>query len=191
MTNLERVKRGKNQLPLEMSAMVQLIKPAAGCNELRVSPGAMAEQRSVCNAFKSAKNQTIVFAGGSRSGNMLAAEAIAVQSGKDLMRINLSAVVSKFIGETEKNLNRVFDSARKGDAILFFDEADALFGKRTEVKDSHDRYANVEVSYLIKRMESHHGLIIFAVQDTRSVDVELQRRVSNVIDLSGSGSGSE
>ena len=188
MTNLKRVKRGKNQLPLDMNSMVQLIKPVASHNDLSFSPSAIAELRSVCNAFKSGKNQTIVFAGGSRSGNMLAAEAIAVQSGKDLMRIDLSAVVSKFIGETEKNLNRVFDSALKADAILFFDEADALFGKRTEVKDSHDRYANVEVSYLKKRIESHHGLTIFAVEDKRSIDVEFQQRVSNVIDLSGSGS---
>ena len=92
----------------------------------------------------------------------VAAEVIANDLRFNLYRIDLSAVVSKYIGETEKNLRRLFDAAEDGGAILFFDEADALFGKRTEVEDSHDRYANAEVAHLLERIESHDGLVILA-----------------------------
>ena len=95
-----------------------------------------------------------LFAGDSGTGKTMAAEVIANELGLDLYRIDLSAVVSKYIGETEKNLRRLFDAAEDGGAILFFDEADALFGKRSEVKDSHDRYANIEINYLLQRMEA-------------------------------------
>ena len=97
---------------------------------------------------------TALFAGESGTGKTMAAEVIAHELRLDLYRIDLSAVVSKYIGETEKNLRRLFDAAEDGGAILFFDEADALFGKRSEVKDSHDRYANIEVNYLLQRMEA-------------------------------------
>ena len=95
-----------------------------------------------------------LFAGASGTGKTMAAEVLADELRLDLYRIDLSQVVSKYIGETEKNLRRVFDAAEEGGAMLLFDEADALFGKRSEVKDSHDRYANIEVSYLLQRMES-------------------------------------
>ena len=95
-----------------------------------------------------------LFAGESGTGKTMAAEVLANELRPDLYRIDLSAVVSKYIGETEKNLRRLFDAAEDGGAILFFDEADALFGKRSEVKDSHDRYANIEINYLLQRMES-------------------------------------
>ena len=100
----------------------------------------------------------------------MAAEVLASDLGLDLYRIDLSGVVSKYIGETEKNLRRIFDAAEASGAILFFDEADALFGKRTEVKDSHDRYANIEINYLLQRMEDYHGLAILAtnLQDRTS-----------------------
>ena len=103
-----------------------------------------------------------LFAGESGTGKTMAAEVIADELGLDLYRIDLSAVVSKYIGETEKNLRRLFDAAEDGGAILFFDEADALFGKRSEVKDSHDRYANIEINYLLQRMEAYRGLAILA-----------------------------
>ena len=95
-----------------------------------------------------------LFAGPSGTGKTLAAEVLAGELRLDLYRIDLASVVSKYIGETEKNLRRLFDAAEGGGAILLFDEADALFGKRSEVKDSHDRYANIEVSYLLQRMEA-------------------------------------
>src|SRR6266540_3531214 len=94
----------------------------------------------------------------SGTGKTMAAEVLARELDLDLYRIDLSQVVSKYIGETEKNLRRLFDAAEAGAAILLFDEADALFGKRSEVKDSHDRYANIEVSYLLQRMEAYRGL---------------------------------
>jgi SpoVK/Ycf46/Vps4 family AAA+-type ATPase len=100
----------------------------------------------------------VLFSGGSGTGKTLAAEVLAAELALDLYRIDLSSVVSKYIGETEKNLRRVFDAAEDSGAILLFDEADALFGKRSEVKDSHDRYANIEVSYLLQRMEAYSGL---------------------------------
>ncbi len=101
-----------------------------------------------------------LFAGPSGTGKTMAGEVLANELRLDLYRIDLSQVVSKYIGETEKNLRRVFDAAEGGAAILLFDEADALFGKRSEVKDSHDRYANIEVGYLLQRMEAYRGLAI-------------------------------
>jgi SpoVK/Ycf46/Vps4 family AAA+-type ATPase len=95
----------------------------------------------------------------------------------DLFRIDLSQVVSKYIGETEKNLRRVFDSAEAGGAILLFDEADALFGKRSEVKDSHDRYANIEVSFLLQRMETYCGLAILTTNRKEALDGAFLRRL--------------
>src|SRR4029453_6686369 len=103
---------------------------------------------------------SVLFAGPSGTGKTMAAEVIANALELVLYRIDLSQVVSKYIGETEKSLRRVFDAAEDGGAILLFDEADALFGKRSEVKDSHDRYANIEVSYLLQRMEAYRGLAI-------------------------------
>src|SRR5262249_11296310 len=101
-----------------------------------------------------------LFSGPSGTGKTMAAEVIANERRLDLYRIDLRAMASKYSGETEKNLRRVFDAAEEGGAILLFDEADALFGKRSEVKDSHDRYANIEVSYLLQRVDAYRGLAI-------------------------------
>ena len=122
-----------------------------------------------------------LFAGESGTGKTLAAEVLARELQLDLYRIDLSAVVSKYIGETEKNLRRVFDAAEDSGAILLFDEADALFGKRSEVKDSHDRYANIEVSYLLQRMESYRGLAILTTNLKAALDVAFQRRLRFVV----------
>ena len=107
----------------------------------------------------------------------LARVDIARELGLDLYKIDLSAVVSKYIGETEKNLRRLFDAAEDGGAILFFDEADALFGKRSEVKDSHDRYANIEVNYLLQRMEGFRGVAILATNMKAALDAAFLRRL--------------
>ncbi|PKO82241.1 MAG: ATP-binding protein [Betaproteobacteria bacterium HGW-Betaproteobacteria-13] len=122
-----------------------------------------------------------LFAGESGTGKTLAAEVLANTLQLDLYRIDLSAVVSKYIGETEKNLRKVFDAAEDCGAILLFDEADALFGKRTEVKDSHDRYANIEVSYLLQRMESYHGLAILTTNLKSSLDSAFTRRLRFIV----------
>ncbi len=124
---------------------------------------------------------TALFAGDSGTGKTMAAEVLARELMLDLYRIDLSAVVSKYIGETEKNLRRVFDAAEESGAILLFDEADALFGKRSEVKDSHDRYANIEVSYLLQRMEAYRGLAILTTNLKSSLDVAFMRRLRFVV----------
>ncbi|MGP1383377.1 MAG: ATP-binding protein [Thainema sp.] len=122
-----------------------------------------------------------LFAGGSGTGKTLSAEVLANDLNLDLYRIDLSSIVSKYIGETEKNLRRVFDAAEGGGVILLFDEADALFGKRSDVKDSHDRYANMEVSYLLQRMESYQGLAILTTNLKRSIDQAFLRRIRFVV----------
>jgi hypothetical protein len=122
-----------------------------------------------------------MFAGESGTGKTLAAEVLGNALSLDVYRIDLSAVVSKYIGETEKNLRRVFDAAEGGGVILLFDEADALFGKRTEVKDSHDRHANIEVSYLLQRMEAYRGLAILTTNLKASLDKAFLRRIRFVV----------
>ncbi len=124
---------------------------------------------------------SVLFSGESGTGKTMAAEVIANDLGLSLFRIDLSAVVSKYIGETEKNLRRVFDAAEEGGAILFFDEADALFGKRSEVKDSHDRYANIEINYLLQRMEAYRGLAILATNMKSALDPAFVRRLRFVV----------
>ncbi|MEG4230787.1 ATP-binding protein [Microcoleus sp. Pol11C3] len=124
-----------------------------------------------------------LFAGESGTGKTMAAEVIAQDLRLNLYRIDLSAVVSKYIGETEKNLRRLFDAAEDGGAILFFDEADALFGKRSEVKDSHDRYANIEINYLLQRLEAYRGLAILATNIKSAMDAAFVRRLRFMVDF--------
>jgi hypothetical protein len=124
---------------------------------------------------------SVLFSGESGTGKTLAAEVLANDLRLDLYRIDLSAMVSKYIGETEKNLRRVFDAAQASGAILLFDEADALFGKRSEVKDSHDRYANIEVSYLLQRMEEYRGLAILTTNLKGALDTAFQRRLQFIV----------
>jgi len=124
-----------------------------------------------------------LFAGESGTGKTMAAEVLANHLHMNLYRIDLSAVVSKYIGETEKNLRRLFDAAEDGGAILFFDEADALFGKRSEVKDSHDRYANIEINYLLQRIEAYRGLAILATNMKQALDQAFLRRLRFVVNL--------
>jgi hypothetical protein len=134
----------------------------------------------------SAKNRrglgiSALFSGESGTGKTLAAEVLAAELGLDLYRIDLSAVVSKYIGETEKNLRQVFDAAEEGGVLLLFDEADALFGKRGDVKDSHDRYSNIEVGYLLQRMEAYQGLAILTTNLKSSIDRAFQRRLRFIV----------
>jgi len=126
---------------------------------------------------------TALFAGESGTGKTMAAEVIANDLQLNLYRIDLSAVVSKYIGETEKNLSKLFNAAEGGGAILFFDEADALFGKRSEVKDSHDRYANIEINYLLQRMEAFSGLAILATNMKSALDKAFMRRLRFIVNL--------
>jgi SpoVK/Ycf46/Vps4 family AAA+-type ATPase len=124
-----------------------------------------------------------LFIGPSGTGKTLAAEVIAHALEFDLLKIDLSAVVSKYIGETEKNLQRVFDSADRADCILFFDEADALFGKRSEIKDAHDRYANIEVNFLLQRLEEYQGVAILASNLAQNIDEAFARRLQFTVEF--------
>lgn len=124
-----------------------------------------------------------LFAGDSGTGKTMAAEVLANDLRLDLFRVDLSAVVSKYIGETEKNLRRLFDAAEGGGVILFFDEADALFGRRSEVKDSHDRYANVEINYLLQRLEAYRGIAILATNQRSALDEAFVRRLRFIIEF--------
>jgi SpoVK/Ycf46/Vps4 family AAA+-type ATPase len=119
---------------------------------------------------------TALFTGAPGTGKTMAAQVLGHDLGLDLFRVDLSRVMSKYIGETEKNLSRLFDEARASGAILFFDEADALFGKRTEVKDAHDRYANLEIGFLLQRMEEHTGTTILATNRFGDLDEAFTRR---------------
>jgi SpoVK/Ycf46/Vps4 family AAA+-type ATPase len=129
------------------------------------------------------KGLNMLFAGPSGTGKTMAAEIMAGELGLDLYKIDLSTVVSKYIGETEKNLARIFAEAETSDAILLFDEADALFGKRSEVKDSHDRYANIEINYLLQKMEEHEGVVILATNFRKNMDDAFVRRMHFTVDF--------
>jgi AAA+ superfamily predicted ATPase len=129
------------------------------------------------------KGLSALFAGESGTGKTMAADIIAGELGQDLYKIDLSMLVSKYIGETEKNLNRVFSEAETSNAILFFDEADAIFGKRSEVKDSHDRYANIEISYLLQRMETYDGVVILASNLRGNLDEAFTRRLHYIVEF--------
>jgi SpoVK/Ycf46/Vps4 family AAA+-type ATPase len=125
----------------------------------------------------------ILFAGASGTGKTMTAAVIANGLGLELYRIDLASVVSKYIGETEKNLDRIFEAARRSNGILLFDEADALLGKRSEVKDAHDRYANIEVAYLLQKMEEHDGVVILATNLSKNLDQAFARRMHYVVDF--------
>jgi hypothetical protein len=129
------------------------------------------------------KGLTALFSGPSGTGKTMAAGILARSLGLDMYKIDLSGVVSKYIGETEKNLSRIFEEARTANAILFFDEADALFGKRSEVKDAHDRYANIEISYLLQKMEEYDGVAILATNLSQNLDEAFSRRMQFVLEF--------
>jgi len=180
-----------------LEGLAQHIEPAAGWDDLILPEAQKAILRQITVQLRhrltvhdrwgfAAKNTrglgiSALFEGESGTGKTMAAEVLANELHLELFRIDLSAVVSKYIGETEKNLARVFDAAEDRGAILLFDEADALFGKRSEVKDSHDRYANIEVSYLLQRMEAYRGLAILTSNQKAALDSAFQRRLRFVI----------
>jgi SpoVK/Ycf46/Vps4 family AAA+-type ATPase len=129
------------------------------------------------------KGLIALFTGPSGTGKTLSAEIMANELGLDLYKVDLSIVVSKYIGETEKNLSRVFQEAQDSNAILFFDEADALFGKRSEIKDAHDRYANIEINYLLQQVEEYEGAIILASNMKKNIDEAFLRRLHFAIEF--------
>ncbi|HEX5965114.1 MAG TPA: AAA family ATPase [Pyrinomonadaceae bacterium] len=166
-----------------------LVLPDEQMNLMRQIAGQVRDRHKVYLEWGFARSMnrgfgiSALFAGESGTGKTMAAEVIANDLQLNLYRIDLSAVVSKYIGETEKNLRRLFDAAERGGTILFFDEADALFGKRSEVKDSHDRYANIEINYLLQRMEAFSGLAILATNMKSALDAAFSRRLRFVLDF--------
>jgi SpoVK/Ycf46/Vps4 family AAA+-type ATPase len=124
-----------------------------------------------------------LFVGLPGTGKTMAAEIVAADLGYDLYRIDLSAVVSKYVGETEKNLETIFRAAEQGEVVLLFDEADALFGKRSEVRDAHDRYANIEVAYLLQRLETYSGVAILTSNLNGNLDEAFLRRLDAIVEF--------
>jgi hypothetical protein len=183
----------RNQTRSRMDDLAQRLEPGAGWGDLVLPARQLATLREIAvHVRQRAKvygawgfdrggarglGISALFAGPSGTGKTMAAEVLANELALDLYRVDLSRVVSKYIGETEKNLRRIFDAAESGSAILLFDEADALFGKRSEVKDSHDRYANVEISYLLQRMECYRGLAILTTNMKSALDPAFLRRI--------------
>jgi len=182
-----------------LATLARKITPRVGWEDIVLPPDRIVQLREICNHMKyrhkvfsewgferklvSSKGLMALFAGPSGTGKTMAAEIIAGELGLDLYKIDLSSVISKFIGETEKNLARIFDEAESANAVLFFDEADALFGKRSEVKDSHDRYANIEVGYLLQRIEEYEGIAILATNFRRNMDEAFVRRLQFTVDF--------
>jgi hypothetical protein len=187
----------REQARIALDGLAQHIEPAARWDDIVLPPAqvhtlraivAQVRQRArVCDAWGFARKGarglglSTLFSGPSGTGKTMAAEVLARELDLDLYRIDLSGMVSKYIGETEKNLRRVFDAADQSGAILLFDEADALFGKRSEVRDSHDRYANIEVSYLLQRVEAYRGLAILTTNMKHALDTAFVRRLRFIV----------
>ncbi|MEQ8959533.1 MAG: ATP-binding protein, partial [Coleofasciculus sp. C2-GNP5-27] len=177
----------------KLSKLAQKVTPHYQWNDIILPTDQLQILREICNTLKyraliyedwgfdrklaMGKGLNVFFAGLPGTGKTMAADIIAGELGLDLYKIDLSSVVSKYIGETEKNLSRIFDEAQTSNAILFFDEADSLFGKRSEVRDSHDRYANIEISYLLQRMEAYQGMVILATNLQGNLDDAFIRRM--------------
>jgi SpoVK/Ycf46/Vps4 family AAA+-type ATPase len=177
----------------KLSNLATKINPHYNWSDIILPPEQMQMLREICNSVKYrtliydewgfdgklalGKGVNVFFAGLPGTGKTMSAGIIAGELGLALYKIDLSSVVSKYIGETEKNLSSIFDEAQTSNAILFFDEADALFGKRSEVRDSHDRYANIEVSYLLQRIEEYQGVVILATNLRKNMDDAFIRRM--------------
>jgi len=189
----------RKQSNQKLQEMAHKIKPGAGWEDLILPEAQLAQLQEICNQVEHraqvfgewgfdqklsyGKGLSVLFSGPSGTGKTLAAEVIAHALGLDCYKIDLSGLVSKYIGETEKNLSKVFQEAETSNAILFFDEADALFGKRTEVSDAHDRYANIETSYLLQKMEEYDGIVILTTNLRDNMDEAFTRRIRFIVEF--------
>jgi SpoVK/Ycf46/Vps4 family AAA+-type ATPase len=198
--SMDDLRRGcKAQSNKNLSVYARMVRSRYQWGDIVLIPDAKAQLQEICdyirfrgrvftdwgfgNKLSLGKGLNILFTGPSGTGKTMAAEIIAAQAGLDLYKIDLSSVVSKYIGETEKNLKNIFLEAETSNAILFFDEADALFGKRTEVRDAHDRYANIEVNYLLQKMEDYEGVVILASNFPKNIDEAFRRRMHFSVDF--------
>jgi AAA+ superfamily predicted ATPase len=189
----------RSQSATKLGELAQKIKPLYTWDDIVLSKDTLQHLREIClhvrhrrrvftdwnfnKRIALGKGTSALFSGPSGTGKTMAAEIIANDLGLDLYKIDLSTVVSKYIGETEKNLSRIFQEAEQSNAILFFDEADALFGKRSEVKDAHDRYANIEINYLLQKMEEYEGIVIMASNFQKNIDEAFTRRLRFIIEI--------
>ncbi len=191
------IKKRVDRSPLNVSFATKIV-PQHSWKDLVMPIDKKEQIRKICNYAKNnpktfetwgfdkhsrRKGFNILFLNPSESGKTMVAEVIASEIKLDLFKIDLSRVVSKYIGETEKNLNRIFKDAEDSDAVLFFDEADALFGKRSEVKDAHDRYSNIEVNYLLQKIEEHPGIVILATNTSGKVEEAFVRRMNFIVEF--------
>jgi SpoVK/Ycf46/Vps4 family AAA+-type ATPase len=183
---------------LALTAGIKLVRPTARWDQLVLRADRVAQLREALDRLRhqarvlddwgflagrtGARGVRMLFAGPPGTGKTLSAEVMARELGVDLLLVDISRVVSKWIGETEKNLAEVFDAAERADAVLVFDEADALFGRRTEVSDAHDRYANLETAYLLARLERFEGLAVLATNLRQNVDPAFTRRLEFAVD---------
>lgn len=170
--------------------LADFVLPAARLRQSRdiaASAGGGAQERGVARVGRVARGTSALFAGSAGTGKSMAAEALANELGRPLYRVDLSQVVSKYVGETEKNLGPVVDAAGEASAVLLLDEAGAPLGKRSEVKDSHDRYANVNLGALLERIESYEGLVILATNRKANLDPAFVRRMRYVVRFPGRG----
>ncbi|WP_418003811.1 AAA family ATPase [Mycobacterium sp. PDNC021] len=186
----------RQQLAHGLGGLARRLDADVGWDDLVVSPATGRQLRELATVVRSrhlladthsvalrSRGLSFLFAGPSGTGKTLAASVLAAELGLDLYAIDLATVVNKYIGETEKQLRQVFSAARSSNAILFFDEADALFGKRSEVSDAHDRYANIEVAYLLQQMEAYDGVAILATNLSGNLDDAFTRRVHQVVEF--------
>ena len=183
----------------KLSKLAQAITPHYAWDDIVLPPEQTEQLRAICHQVNYrdlvydtwgfdrklalGKGINVLFAGPPGTGKTMAADIMAHELGLDLYKIDLSTVVSKYIGETEKNLSRIFAEARSSNAILFFDEADALFGKRSEVRDAHDRYANIETAYLLQKMEEYDGIVILATNFRKNMDEAFVRRLHFIVEF--------
>jgi len=162
--------------PLTMQLLKELVEQQSNNSRVFTEWG-------MADLFHQAQGSAVLFMGQSGTGKTMAASVVANELGLDMYRVDLSGVVSKYIGETEKNLERIFSTAAQSQVVLFIDEADSLFGKRSDVKDAHDRYANIEVSYLLQKMEEHTGVVILASNFGHNIDDAFFRRFRAVVEF--------
>jgi SpoVK/Ycf46/Vps4 family AAA+-type ATPase len=181
----------------EVPSLARLVRPHWRWDDLVLPERQAARLRQICAELDHAPrvlhdwsfagkaaaghNNVVLFSGASGTGKTMAASLIAAEIGLDLYRVDLSAMVDKYIGETEKNLERMFAAMEVSNAVVFFDEADVLFSKRTEVKDAHDRYANLSVAYLLQRIETYEGLVVLATNLAGNMDDAFSRRLRHIV----------
>ena len=189
----------RDQSRMKLGELARKVEPKHRWEDIVLPPDQLAQLHEVCNQVKHhhtvygewgfgrklslGRGVTALFSGPPGTGKTMAAEVITNELQLDLYKIDLSQIVSKYIGETEKNLDKVFEAAEASNAILFFDEADALFGKRSEVKDAHDRYANIEIGYLLQKMEEYEGIAILATNLRQNMDEAFVRRLGVIVEF--------